>query len=163
VPYSVRLLGRDRVRQAFSLIQAIHPNSSLDEWRRYARPRLADRTAHGGPPRRGILALEDQRGCILTLMEFQVETDLYDGRILRCTCLAAVDLLNPRAALRALVHAIRRHAEAMACAAIHVSAPRTLGALTTALVDSGFGIDAAEHRLALHEDPAKAQASLLHA
>jgi hypothetical protein len=155
-------LGRDRVRQAFSLIQAIHPTLSLDDWRRYARPRLADR-AFGRPPSRGILALEDQRGCILTLMEYQVETDLHDGRVLRCTCLAAVDLLNPRAALRALVRAVRHRAEAMDCAAIHVSAPRTLGALSTALVDSGFGIDAAEHRLALREEPAEARASLLHA
>ena len=100
------------------------PGLSLEAWRRYARPRVAG----GAAPRRGILALEDQRGCILTLMEYHVETDLHDGRILRCTCLAGVDLLNPRAALRALVRGIRQRAEAMGCEAVHVTAPRTLGA-----------------------------------
>ncbi|HVO14857.1 MAG TPA: hypothetical protein VMV26_06580 [Alphaproteobacteria bacterium] len=159
VPYSVRNLGRDRLRQAFSLIQAVDPGLSLEAWRRYARPRVSG----GGAPRRGILALEDQRGCILTLMEYHLETDLHDGRILRCTCLAGVDLLNPRAALRALVRAIRQRAEATGCEAIHVTAPRTLGALTTALVDSGFGIDAAEHRLALRDDSAEIRTDLLHA
>ena len=162
VPYSVRHLGRDRIRQAFSLIQAVDPALSLEAWRRYARPRVETRCP-GGMPRRGILALEDQRGCILTLMEYHVETDLHDGRILRCTCLAAVDLLNPRAALRALVRGIRQCAEAMGCRAIHVTAPRSLGALTTALVDSGFGIDAAGHRLALRQDTAETRAGLLHA
>ncbi|MGE5148047.1 MAG: hypothetical protein ACM3N5_14945 [Candidatus Eiseniibacteriota bacterium] len=103
-------------------------------------------------PQRGILCLEDRHGCILALFAFRVEADLGQDRVMRCDYLAAVDLLNPREALGALIDGFRRCAQDAGCRAVRVAAPRALGALSAALVDHGYSVDWVGHALDLDED-----------
>jgi hypothetical protein len=155
VHYHVGNLGPERVRQAFSLVQAVNPQLSLEAWRRYARPRVERRGTAARTPRRGILCLENRQGCILALFAFRVEADLHLGRVLHCDYLAAVDLLNPRQALGVLILGFRRCAETTGCLAIRVVAPRALGALSASLVDSGYDVDWIGHGLTLEDAAAE--------
>jgi hypothetical protein len=156
VPYRVRNLGPDRLRQAYSLVQAVHPRLSLEAWRRYARSRLERRGTTGPAARRGILSLENQHGCILALYAFRVEPDLLQGRALRCEYLAAVDLLNPRQALRALIEAICQRAHLTGCTAIRIATPHNQEALVAELAKYGFAGGWGDYGLAVD---AKQQAS----
>ena len=151
--YRVRSLDSEGLRQAFSLVQAVHPRLSLERWRRFARPNVERRRRAAQGPRRGILSLEDQRGCILALFAFRVEPDLIHGCLLHCEYLAAVDLLNPRQALRVLIEAIRQRARLTGCGAIRVATPRTLAALADELSLSGFAGDGVNYALAM--DPGR--------
>ena len=147
MPYRVQNLGPERLRLAFSLVRMVHPELSLEAWRRYARPRLARRAA-GLAARRGILSLEDQHGCILALYAFRVEPDLRRGALMRCEYIAAIDLLNPRRAMRALIQEIRNRADITGCTAIRIATPHSPGALAAELAENGFARDRTDYVLA---------------
>ena len=147
--YRVGNLRQDQVRQAFSLVQAAHPRLSFEAWRRYARPRVETGVRM---PRRGILCLEDRHGCILALFSFRAEAGLDEDRVLHCDYLAAVDLLNPREALGALIQDFQRCAQGAGCHTIRVAAPRAHGTLSAALVDHGYRVDWVGHALEMDQD-----------
>lgn len=153
MPYVVRDLGADRLRPAYSLIQAVHPGLPLAAWRRYARSCIDRRGIAGAVARRGILSLENEQGCILALYVFRVEPDLRRGCVLRCEYLAAVDLLNPRQALIALIEAIRARGYAAGCGAVRVVTPHSQTALVDELGRSGFAGDWGEYALATRSPP----------
>jgi hypothetical protein len=145
--YTVRILSPERMRQAFSLIQAVHPRLSLEAWRRYARPRAKWPDTSALTARRGIFSLESQQGYILALFTFRVDADLVRGFVLQCDYLAAVDLLNPDQALKALVAAFCERARLTGCHAIRVATPRRLNALGVALAEHGFDRDWVDYGL----------------
>jgi hypothetical protein len=158
--YRVETLGPERVRQAFSLVQAANPGLSFEAWRRFARARVERPGMTNPTARKGILCLDDPRGCILALFAFHAEPDFGQGSVLHCDYLAAVDMLNPRQALSALIAGFLERAKAAGCRTIRVAAPRALGALSAALVDRGFGVEWIGHGIALDDKPARARPKL---
>ena len=88
---------------------------------------------------------------MLALFAYRVEPHLGQGQVLHCDYLAAIDLLNPRQALGALIQGFRRCAEATGCRTIRVAAPRALGALSAALVDRGYGVEWVGHAIEMGE------------
>jgi hypothetical protein len=113
--FIVEPLARHQIAATFPLIRETLPKLDIASWTRLAR-RVTD-------PRRarqhGILvARRDKRQHASGLFYYRRELDLQHGCILVADHFVAIDLLDPRPVLAALIEALERLAYTMECSAI---------------------------------------------
>lgn len=115
-----RPLPRDKVAQAFALVQAARPEMTLQAWQAYAGPRAGKANGTGG-----ILIVENEQDCIVGLFGYSVAEDLIHGPTLAVDTFIALDLIDPEDVTRALTGAMERCARKLGCRAVHVSVPES--------------------------------------
>ena len=73
-----RFLDRKTIDQAFPLVRNIVPGMTAARWARFVRPRLMPRSPDWP---RGVMTVQNDGGCILSLFAFEVRADLHESRI----------------------------------------------------------------------------------
>lgn len=98
-------------RPAYALIRGVVPGLSLAKWTRYAR-----RTARPGRSgRSGIRVVRGAKSYPVGLVCYRVEDDLLVGQILRAHHFVALELLEARPVLTALVEGLDALAMELGC------------------------------------------------
>jgi hypothetical protein len=113
--FIVEPLAKDQIAAAFPLIREAMPSLDMRSWTRLARDLADPRRSR----RRGILAARrDQRRHASGLLYYRKERDLECGAILIADHFVALDLLDARPVVAALIAALERLAVELRCSAI---------------------------------------------
>jgi hypothetical protein len=118
----VEALSRAAILNAYPLVRLAVPTLDLPAWRRFARLAL-DR-------RRGTLAgilvaKRPARRHICGLVCYRREPDLILGQVMQARNLIAIDILDTRSIVLALVSGLRALARANGCSSVHLMMPDT--------------------------------------
>lgn len=111
-PFIPRPLSRDQIAQAYPLVQAILPGTSLARWSDFARSHTLERGE------RGIMTLQNQAGYILGLFTHEVRDELSLGRALVAGNIMVADFPGREQILDALIDAMHMLGNLRRCAAI---------------------------------------------
>lgn len=141
--YEAIPLKRQRIDQAFPVVQTAFPKLGLERWRAFAEelvgpeetgPRRRKAGAPGAatgnvvtlpqPKPRGIVAAQRGRHYIHGVFAYHVVPSLCHGRVLQVDLFVALDLFDPAACAEALMREMDRLAKVLQCEAVHVSLPR---------------------------------------
>lgn len=136
--YEAIPLKRQRIDQAFPVVQTAFPKLSLERWRAFAdellgtEARASSRRKAAGdnvvalpvPKPRGIVAAQLGRHYIHGVFAYHVVPSLCHGRVLQVDLFVALDLFDPAACAEALMREMERLAKVLQCEAVHVSLPR---------------------------------------
>ncbi len=113
--FTVETLRPDQLRSVYPLIRESMPNIDLAGWQRFARQLTSNRrTGQSGI----VAARREGRDFPCGLFCYRVDNDLEHGRVLIAEHFVAVDLLDPRAVLAALVEELEALAKRLGCTAI---------------------------------------------
>jgi hypothetical protein len=132
--FTVEALRPDQLRAVYPLIREAVPDLTLPAWLRFARPLTAPRrAAHSGI----VAARRTGRVHPGGLFCYRVDRDLERGKILIAERFVAVDLLDPKAVLTALVAELEGLGTRLGCGAVRsvvhrVQADGVSGNLTAA-------------------------------
>ena len=113
--YIARRLTRDRVEQAYPLVQTASDEISLEKWHAYAEAHLKPHRK-GGIGERGIVCVENEQGYIHGLLGFRVDMTLRWGRTLICEHLIALHLLNAEPIITTIIEKMDSLARDLECA-----------------------------------------------
>lgn len=116
----VEPLSRERIDQAYPLVQMVRPRLSLAGWRAHARALLAR-------PEAGIAVLQDDGGLILGLFAWEVAPDPDHGPTLSAQDFVALDIVEQHRVADALADALDATARAHGCSAVHTNVAWTGG------------------------------------
>ena len=116
---TIHPLTRDRIGQAFPLIQAAMPDVALEDWRSFAMPLVQPQ----GQPMAGILTVMSEQDYIAGLSIYRIELDLQHGPALVADHFMALDLFDRPAVVHALAGALEDLARERGCTAIHTNIP----------------------------------------
>lgn len=112
--FIIQPLARDELRSVYPLIREAMPSISLAAWLAFARPLTGPRATL-----KGILAVRrDGRAFPCGLFCYRVDCHLQSGRLLIAEHFVAVDLLDPKAVLAALVAELEGLGHRLACDAV---------------------------------------------
>ncbi len=116
-PLVLRPLEQERIRQAFPLVQAVLPGTTLARWTEFARP-LA--TEQRGRTAGGIMAAENQSGYIVGMFTHQTREELASGRTLAIGNLLIADFPGRDQAIGHLIDGMEVMANLRGCHAIAI-------------------------------------------
>jgi len=138
---NVSLMSPVEVDRAFPLIRTVCPQAELEDWRSFARQRIANEGS-----RTGILFIENEQGCIVGVGAYQLSHDLIHGPILYADQFCALDIVDQSNIVRALEGGIEKIARRHGCTAVHTtiassSSQRDDGWLCTVLHERGHRIE----------------------
>lgn len=120
--FVVESLSGKAVLNAFPLVHLAVPTLDLPAWRQFARLALDRR--HGMLA--GILvAKRVTRRHICGLVCYRREPDMILGQVMRARNLIAIDILDTRSIVLALISGLRSLARANGCSSIHLMMPDT--------------------------------------
>ncbi|HEY1932083.1 MAG TPA: hypothetical protein VGG99_08730 [Acetobacteraceae bacterium] len=130
--FIVQPLTRDELRAVYPLIREAMPSIGLTAWLAFARPLLGRRATQTGI----IAARRAGRAFPCGLFCYRVDSDLANGRMLIAEHFVAVDLLDPKAVLAALVAELDALGQRLGCDAVrsvvHAQEPTIAGGLVAA-------------------------------
>ncbi|MEE8559655.1 MAG: hypothetical protein V3S88_02975 [Alphaproteobacteria bacterium] len=115
--FTTQPLTRDRIAQAFPLVQAALPGVSMEDWRAFADAFVSAYPQSAS----GILTVVSEQGYIAGLCTYRIERDLVHGRALTADHFMALDLFERNAVARALADRIEALARERHCAAVHTN------------------------------------------
>ena len=118
--YIARRLTKERVEQAYPLVQTASEEISLEKWHAYADAYLK-RAPKGSIGDTGIVCVENEQGYIHGLLGFRVDMTLRWGRTLICEHLIALHLVNAEPIITAIIEKMDVLARDLKCEAIHVT------------------------------------------
>lgn len=136
--YEAIPLRRQRIDQAFPVVQTAFPRLALERWRRFAEELIGSSDTAGGghraaggnvvdlplPRQRGVIVAQLGRHYIHGVFAYHVVPSLDHGHVLQVDLFVALDLFDPAACAEALLHEMDRIAKVLHCEAVHVSLPR---------------------------------------
>jgi len=114
-PLVLRPLERAQIPQAFPLVRAILPETSLARWTDFARTHTLDR---GDRNARGIMVACNQAGYIAGLFTHEIRDELALGRTLAIASLMVADFPGRDATVDYLIEGMDALANLRGCAAI---------------------------------------------
>lgn len=130
--FTVRALAPDEILSAFPLIREAMPAIGLNAWTDFARRLTGRRPANAGI----IAAWREGRPFPGGLFCYRVDSTLGQGRVLIAEYFVAIDLLDPKAVLDALVAELDALGRRLDCAAVrsvvHGGEPELAGGLVAA-------------------------------
>jgi len=131
-----KALTAEQAVQAFPLVRTMWPALTLDHWTNYVRSVTApDGNSPDGT--QGIISIENERGYIHGLFSYGVTHDVRHGSVLSIEDVIALDLVEGKSAIRALVETMEEVARDLGCRAIHVHMPEALmRSVATCVADS---------------------------
>jgi hypothetical protein len=122
---------------AFTLIQALYPQVTLDRWRSFATPLV--RQLPGAS--RGLVGIRNESGYLCGLFAYRVEADLEHDRALVVDIVAALDIFDTRSAIQAIVESLRSMAERLSCNIARIRVTHTQQNLGSYLTSHDFAGD----------------------
>jgi hypothetical protein len=130
--FTVRALAPDQIRSVYPLIREAMPEVDLTAWTEFARRLTGRRLGNAG-----IMAVwREGRPFPCGLFCYRVDTTLGQGRVLMAEYFVAVDLLDPKAVLDALVAELDALGQRLGCNAVrtvvHGGEPEITGGLAAA-------------------------------
>lgn len=112
--FTVRPLAPDEILSVFPLIREAMPEVDLAAWTNFAR-RLTGRRLNSA----GIIAAwREGRSFPCGLFCYRVDKTLAQGKVLIAEYFVAIDLLDPKAVLAALVEELEALGQRLGCAAV---------------------------------------------
>jgi hypothetical protein len=130
--FTVRALAPDEIRSAFPLIREAMPAIDFNAWTEFARRLTGRRSANAGV----MAAWREGRPFPCGLFCYRVDSILGQGRVLIAEYFVAIDLLDTKAVLDALVGELDALGERLGCAAVrsvvHGGEPELAGGLAAA-------------------------------
>lgn len=112
--FTVRALTRDQVLSVFPLIREVMPSLELTAWTDFARRITGRRNSNAGI----MAAWRERRSFPCGLFCYRVDKTLADGKVLVAEHFVAVDLLEPKAVLSALVDELEALGHRLGCNAV---------------------------------------------
>jgi len=112
--FTVRALAPDQIRSVFPLIREAMPEVDLAAWTAFARRLTGRRLGHVGV----MAAWREGRTFPCGLFCYRVDRTLGQGRTLIAEYFVAVDLLNPKGVLEALVTELDALGRRLGCNAV---------------------------------------------
>ncbi len=112
--FTIQPLARDELRSVYPLIREAMPSISLPAWLAFARPLTTRRATQTGI----LAARRIGRAFPCGLFCYRVDSHLANGRLLIAEHFVAVDLLDPKAVLAALVAELERLGRRLGCDAV---------------------------------------------
>jgi hypothetical protein len=138
--FIVEPLAKHQIAATFPLIREALPKLDVAGWTRLARRLTDPRRAH----ERGILvARRNQRQHACGLFYYRKELDLQHGEILMADHFVAVDLLDPRPVVAALIEALEKLAYNLECAAIRSVVHASSSDIASELFSAGHYLEGA--------------------
>ncbi|HUB13105.1 MAG TPA: hypothetical protein VMB34_14230 [Acetobacteraceae bacterium] len=130
--FAVRALTPDQILEAYPLIREAMPEIDLSAWTNFARRLTGRRLSHAGI----MAAWREGRSFPCGLFCYRVDKTLGQGRVLIAEYFVAVDLLDPKAVLAALVEELDALGRRLNCNAVrsvvHGGEPEIAGGLVAA-------------------------------
>ncbi|MGA3400854.1 MAG: hypothetical protein ABSC95_16675 [Acetobacteraceae bacterium] len=130
--FTVRALAPDEIRSVFPLIREAMPAIDLAAWTEFARRLTGRRLSHAGI----MAAWREGRPFPCGLFCYRVDKTLGQGRVLIAEYFVAVDLLDPKGVLEALVAELDALGQRLGCNAVrsvvHGGEPEVAGGLVAA-------------------------------
>jgi hypothetical protein len=101
---------------AFALVQALYPTLSMASWQAFAAP-LADQHPLA---LRGLIGIRNEAAYLCGLFAYRTESDLQQDRAFIVDVIAALDTLDAKAVLRAMVEAMQSTAQRLGCRIVRI-------------------------------------------
>jgi hypothetical protein len=130
-------LTLDDVEPAFALIQALHPRLGLEAWRKFAGPLITPRPS----PKRGLIGVRNEADYLCGLFVYRVEADLSYGRAFVVDVVAALDVVDTRAVIGAILEAAQAMADRLRCRILRIRITSNQTALAAYLQEAGLGLE----------------------
>lgn len=130
-------LGAADIEPAFALMQALRPSLTLDVWRGFAVP-LVDRKRLA---RNGLVGVRNEAGYLCGLFVYRVEPDLTHERAFCVDVIVALDIVDARSVLRAMMDAVRSTAHRLGCGIARVRIDRNQAGVGAYLRRSGLEVE----------------------
>jgi hypothetical protein len=112
--FTVRVLTRDQILSVFPLIREVMPDVDLGCWTEFARRITGRRGANAGI----MAAWREGRSFACGFFCYRVDKTLLEGKVLVAEHFVAVDLLEPKAVLAALVAELEALGHRLGCDAV---------------------------------------------
>jgi hypothetical protein len=136
--FTVRALIRDDVLSVFPLIREVMPEVDLGAWTEFARRITGRRHSNAGI----MAAWRERRPFPCGLFCYRVDRTLNEGKVLIAEHFVAVDLLDPKAVLSALVEELEALGHRLECNAVRSVVHGGEQELAGGLVAAGHAPDA---------------------
>jgi hypothetical protein len=130
--FTVRALAPDEILSVYPLIREVTPGVGLSAWIEFARRLTGRRRSSAGI----MAAWRDSRPFPCGMFCYRVDKTLGQGKVLTAEYFVAVDLLDPKGVLEALVAELDTLGHRLACSAVrsvvHGGEPEVAGGLAAA-------------------------------
>ena len=141
--YIARRLTKDRVEQAYPLVQTASEEVSLEQWHAYADAYLKRDGKCGGES--GIVSVVNEQGYIHGLLGFRIDMTLRWGRTLIREHLIALHLVNAAPIITTIIEEMENLARDLGCEAIHVTGQQAYSTARTihpgSLLNVGYELE----------------------
>lgn len=132
-------LRSNEIEIAYALIRAWHPRVTLAAWRGFAQALIGD---HSHAPQHGITAIRNEAGYLCGLFVYRVEADLHHGRALVVDPVAALDVIDVKTVVKAMMEAAESGAHRLGCEIARFRIPAPQAWLAEQLQGNGHHVEA---------------------
>jgi len=122
---------------AFALIQALHPSLTLDNWRSFAIP-LVDQEPLA---QSGLVGVRNEAGYLCGLFVYRIESDLAHERAFIVDVIAALDVVDAKVVIRAMMEAVQGTARRFGCGIARIRVNRNQTGLGLYLRKNGLELE----------------------
>jgi hypothetical protein len=130
-------LGATDIEPAFALVQALHPSLSLDNWRSFAIP-LVDQQPLA---QNGLVGVRNEASYLCGLFVYRVESDLAHERAFIVDVIAALDVVDAKSVVRAMMDAVQSTAQRFGCGVARIRINRNQTGLGLYLRENGLKVE----------------------
>lgn len=110
--FSAFALAQDDLDRAFSLIRALRPDVTVEEWRAFAHSFRSGFAQHGS---RGLMGIRNEANYLCGIFVFWVEAGLDGKRNLQVEPIAALDMVAVKEVMKATAEAVDAAASRLHC------------------------------------------------
>lgn len=130
-------LGAADIEPAFALVQALHPSLTLDNWRSFAIP-LIDQEASA---QSGLVGVRNEASYLCGLFVYRVEPDLAHERAFVVDVIAALDVVDAKSVVRAMMEVVQATAHRFGCGVAQIRVNRNQTGLGHYLRKNGLKVE----------------------
>lgn len=130
-------LRSSEIEIAYALIRAWHPRVTLESWRGFAEALTGNHAPH-----QGIIAIRNEAGYLCGLFVYRAEPDLHHGRALVVDPVAALDVIDVKSVVQAMVETAESMAARLGCEVARFRIPAPQSWLAEQLQGAGHHVEA---------------------
>jgi hypothetical protein len=130
-------LGAADIEPAFALVQALHPSLTLDNWRSFAIPLVDQELLAQG----GLVGVRNEASYLCGLFVYRVESDLAHERAFIVDVIAALDVVDAKSVVRAMMESVQSTAHRFGCGVARIRINRNQTGLGLYLRKNGLEVE----------------------
>lgn len=135
--FAAAALSPGEIEIAYAVMRAWHPAVTLEAWRGFAQAVIGDHL-----PLQGITAIRNEAGYLCGLFVYRTEPDLHHCRALVVDPVAALDVIDVKAVVRAMVETAESLAQQLGCEVAQFRIPAPQAWLADQLQGTGHLVEA---------------------